>query len=97
MDATRRNWKEDVKIFRERMGGMTEARKTWQKVQRDQEKAIHAALQDGPHTIPEIAQRTKIASKNAVWHVMALKRYGKVIEVDCAGDYYRYAWQGEEK
>jgi biotin operon repressor len=97
METHKRNWKEDVKIFRERMGGMTEERKAWQKIQRDAEKAIHTALKDGPHTIPEIAAATGLASRDAVWHVMALKRYGKIAEADRQGDYYRYAWREEAK
>ena len=97
MSEPKRDWKADVKVFRERMGGMTDERKSWQKEQRDTEKAIHSALKNGPHTIPEIALEANIPSPRIVWHLMALKRYGKIAEVDRAGDYYRYAWKEEAK
>ena len=97
MSEPKRDWKSDVKVFRERMGGMTEARKAWQKEQRDTEKAIHNALKGGPHTIPEIAAEAKLPSRQIVWHLMALKRYGKVAEMDLTGDYYRYGWKEEAR
>ena len=93
MSEPKRDWKADVKVFRERMGGMTDERKAWQKEQRDTEKAIHNALKDGPRTIPEIAVEAQIPSHRIVWHLMALKRYGKVAEMDRVGDYYRYTWK----
>jgi predicted Rossmann fold nucleotide-binding protein DprA/Smf involved in DNA uptake len=95
MTEPKRDWKADLKLFRERKGGMTAERKKQQKDQRVTEKAIHAALEDGPHTIPEIAKRAKLPSERAVWYVMALKRYGRIVEVDRKGDYYRYQWKEE--
>ena len=95
MQQEKRDWKGDVKIFRERMGGMTDARKAWQKEQRDTEKAIHNVLKSGPHTIPEISSESQLPAERIVWHLMALKRYGKIAEADLAGDYYRYVWKEE--
>lgn len=93
MAEVKRNWKADVKIFRERMGGLTDTRKAMQKEQRDAEKAIHKAIGVMPRTVPEIAQETEIPSERIMWYLMAFKRYGKVVEVDQVGDYYRYIWK----
>lgn len=90
MPETKRNWREDVKVFRERMGGLTEDRKAMAKDQRDTIKAIQGVLKGGPRTVPEISAETKIPSPKVMWYVMALKRYGKVAEAGQAGDYFRY-------
>jgi len=91
VSETKRNWRDDLKVFRERMGGVTEERKAWNKEQREAEKAIREALKPGPLTIPEISDATRLPSKKVVWFVMAMKRYGKIAEAGQAGDYYRYA------
>ncbi len=90
MGDANRNWREDLKVFRERMGGLTEAKKAMTKDQRDTTKAILDSLKGGPRTVPEIAAETRIPSEKVFWYVMALKRYGKVAEAGLAGDYYRY-------
>jgi len=90
MGEGKRNWREDVKVFRERMGGLTEAKKAMSKDQRDTMKAIQAALKGGPRTVPEISAETKIPSYKVLWYIMAMKRYGKVAEAGQAGDYFRY-------
>lgn len=93
MSETARNWREDLKIFRERMGGLTESKKAKTKEQRDVTKAIQEALKGGPRTVPEIAAQTGLPSHKVLWYVMALKKYGKIAEAGQAGDYYRYAWK----
>jgi predicted transcriptional regulator len=89
MSETKRNWREDLKVFRQRMG-LTEVKKSWAKNQRDTMKAIREALKNGPQTIPEIAGRANLPGDKVVWYVMAMKRYGQVAEVGQAGDCYRY-------
>ena len=90
MSEAKRNWREDVKVFRERMGGLTEEKKAMAKDQRDTMKAIQGALKNGPRTVPEISAETKIPSQKVLWYVMAMKRFGKVAEAGQAGDYFRY-------
>lgn len=94
MSELKRNWREELKVFRERMGGVTQERKDWQKEQRDYAKAIATALEKGPRTVPEIAQASGLPSHKILWHVMAMKKYGKIAEADRAGDYYRYELRG---
>jgi predicted transcriptional regulator len=93
MAESKRNWREDLKVFRERMGGLTESKKAMAKDQRDTQKAIQETLKAGPRTVPEIAAETKIPSHKVLWYVMAMKRYGKVAEAGQAGDYFRYGWK----
>ena len=93
MSEEKRNWREDLKVFRERMGGLSEVKKARTKEQRDATKAIQDALKDGPRTVPEISSLTKIPSQKVLWYVMAMKRYNKVAEADRTDDYYRYQWK----
>ncbi len=91
MSETKRNWREDLKVFRERMGGLTEAKRAYMKEQREILKAIQDALKGGPHTVPEITRATTLPSPTVMFYVMAMKRYGEVVEVGEAGDYLQYA------
>jgi predicted Rossmann fold nucleotide-binding protein DprA/Smf involved in DNA uptake len=87
---TKRNWREDLKVLRERMGGITAERKSWQKEQRDYVKAITEALAQGPRTIPQIASQSGLPTHRVMWHLMAMKKYGKIVEAGREGDYLRY-------
>jgi len=93
MPEANRNWQADLKIFRERMGGLSEQKKAMIKEQRDTTRALENALKAGPRTVPQLAQETGIASSKVLWYVMALKKYGKVAEAGRAGDYYLYRWK----
>jgi hypothetical protein len=90
MADAKRNWREDLKVFRERLGGLSEEKKARTKDNRQTVKAIQEALKGGPRTVPEISAATKIPSHKVLWYVMAMKKYGKVAEAGPAGDYYRY-------
>ena len=53
-------------------------------------KKIKEHLQGEGATIPEIADRTGMAAAEVLWFVMALKKYGLVVEGPKKEDYYRY-------
>ena len=91
MAALKRNWRDDIKVFRERKGGLTEAKKTRAKEQHSIEKRIRDALKHGARTIPELAEAVSMPSEQVLWYVMAMKRYGKVAESGQAGHYFRYS------
>lgn len=92
----KRDVMKDLKIFRERMGGLTEAKKACQKAHRDARKAIGEALKAGPRTVPTLAAETKLPSHDVLWHLMAIKRYGELAEAGQAGDYFLYALRERE-
>ncbi len=54
---------------------------------------ILAALDEGPLTVPEIAERIGYPSDEVLVWVMGMRRYGHVVEVEDADDdgYFRYA------
>jgi hypothetical protein len=48
-------------------------------------------------TIPQISDATGLKSEEIVWHVMAMKRYGDLLEAERSGDYYTYALKGDAR
>jgi len=82
--------KKPILILRDRMGGITEEMKEYFKRFNKIRKDIATALRTGPKTIPEIARETGLASKDAMWHVMAMRRYGAIVEGTRRGDYFEY-------
>jgi hypothetical protein len=53
-------------------------------------KKIKEALTGEGKTVPEIARITGMPSAQVLWVVMALKKYGQVIEDVKDGDYFKY-------
>ena len=59
---------------------------------------ILAALAEGPLTIPEIAEQIGDPANEAVFWVMGMRRYGKLVEVPEADDegYFQYQAVNQE-
>ena len=96
-NATRPEFRQALRMFRERMGGLTDAKKAYLKADRDTRKALREALKSGPKTVPELARQLDLPSEQVMWYVMALKRYGEVVEVGRTRDYLRYALKEPER
>lgn len=79
-----------IDILRERHGGPTAEMKEYFKTQNTVRKLLIEALQKSPLTIPELASRCQVAPDVIMWHMMAMRRYGRVIEDEVRGDYYSY-------
>jgi predicted Rossmann fold nucleotide-binding protein DprA/Smf involved in DNA uptake len=62
------------------------------------EKAIRQALADGPLTVPAIAERTGLPSDVVMFHVMTMRKFGRVevVEDDDVDEYYEYALKKAE-
>ncbi len=98
MNGTKQlEWREALRVFRERMGGLTDAKKAYLKEDRDARKALREALRFGPKTIPELTQQLNLPGQKVTWYVMALKRYGDIVEAGQAGEYFRYALKESER
>jgi hypothetical protein len=80
-----------IETLRARHGGMSKALKEHFNERQRLKKAIRAALGDGARTIPEIAQACALLPPQVVWHVMAMRRYGEVVDAGERGDYVLYA------
>ena len=55
------------------------------------ERLIAGAVKDGPKTVPEISGLTGLPPERVFWHLMALKKYGKVTEGQKQDSYFAYA------
>jgi len=53
-------------------------------------KSLRQAMQAEPRTVPELAAATGLPAHEALWHVIAMKKYGLVKETGLDDGYYRY-------
>jgi hypothetical protein len=83
--------KRPIDLQREKRGGVSKELQARVKEQNRIRKAIRAALASGPRTMPEIAAAAESPAPTVLWHLMAMRRYGDVVEVGERGDYPLYA------
>ena len=79
-----------LEVLRTRHGGMTKELREYFTERQRVKKAIRTALADGPRSVPELASACQIPSPRAMWHVMAMRRYGEVLEVGERDDFVLY-------
>lgn len=88
--------KRPVDLLRERRGGMSAGLKAWVKEQGRVRKLLEGSLKGGAKTVPELAAATRLPSRDVLWHLMAMKKYGRIAEAERRGDYFAYALAGKE-
>jgi predicted transcriptional regulator len=94
IDLKARN-REALKALREQRAVETEAVQARLKEQLRIEKEITRVLKEGPKTVPALAEAMGIPSQAVFWHLIALKKYGRVAEAEQEGDYFRYCLTSE--
>jgi DNA-binding transcriptional ArsR family regulator len=85
------------RILRERLGAVPQKPLGISREHSKFKKKINTALKEGPKTVPELAQATGLPSKEVLWHLMSLKKYGKVTEGEEQGNYVEYALKSREE
>ena len=83
--------KKPIQILREQRGGVPHELLERNRRQKALQKGIVAALQDGPQTVPELARLIGQPANEVFWHVMGMKKYGKICEAGQEDEYFRYA------
>jgi hypothetical protein len=86
--------KRPIEVLRERKGGISKELKEYFNNQQRVRKALMAALQGGPKTVPRVASETGVASSEVLWHLMAMRRYGKVVDGPEEDGYVLYQLKG---
>ena len=86
--------KRPIEILRERHGGVSSDLKAYVANQQKVYKALRAALKAGPRTVPELAAECGIPSPEVMWHLMALRRYGEVLDGPEQNGYLLYRLAG---
>jgi predicted transcriptional regulator len=79
-----------IQILRERYGGVSEKLKMKTRSQQKIFKNINESIKNVYRTVPEISKLTGIPSHEVLWHLMAMKKYGMIIEGDERDGYYEY-------
>jgi hypothetical protein len=72
--------KRPIEELRDRRGGLSPELKTFVSEQQKVFKAVRAALAKGPRTVPQLAQECGLPAPIVMWHVMAMRRYGEVLD-----------------
>ena len=88
--------KKPIQILRERRGGIPRDILAKSGEQKRLLKRLKLALADGPRTVPEVAAETGVDSGEVLWHLMALRKYGELVEGDEREGYFEYALKEEE-
>ncbi|MEW6568157.1 MAG: winged helix-turn-helix domain-containing protein [Chloroflexota bacterium] len=85
-----KQWAAILKRLREERKETVDRAKALLKEQQEKRKGIREALQGEPRTVPEVAASTGLPSDDVLWHMMAMKKYGLIEEVELDEGYYRY-------
>lgn len=83
--------KQALAALRQRLGGVSEAKRRQSQQLRTARKAIRQQLVTGPATVPELAHAVHLPAHEVLWHVTGMRKYGEVREEGEADDYIRYA------
>jgi predicted RNA binding protein with dsRBD fold (UPF0201 family) len=83
--------KTSLTLLRERRGGMSDELKEYFKEQQRIRKALREALKGGAKSVPEIAAACSLDKQATLWHLMAMRRYGEVVEASEQNNYPLYA------
>jgi hypothetical protein len=92
-----RGEKKRIAILRQRRGGVPRELVERHRRQAAHRRRIIESLQSGPKTVPEIAEQTSLPPYEAFWHLMSMKKYGKLVEGPQRGDYFEYALAAESQ
>lgn len=86
--------KRPIEVLRERRGGISKDLRDSFNQQQKIYKALRAALQAGPRTVPELAKECGLPPPTVMWHLMAMRRYGAVLDGPEQDGYLRYTLAG---
>ena len=89
--------KTPLTLLRERRGGMSDELKEYFKLQQQTRKGLREALREGPKSVPELAVLLNLEKSTTLWHLMAMRRYGEVVEVAEQNGYPLYALKENQK
>jgi hypothetical protein len=83
--------KATLKKLRDERGAAVIAAVERNKLRQTVRKQVRSALAEGPATVPSLAAATALATKDVLWHVAAMRKYGDVVESGMDGDYCTYS------
>ncbi len=88
--------KKPIQILRGRRGGIPKKLLTQNGLQKKLVRRLKESLRDTPRTVPELAEALGLETGETLWYVMALKKYGDVVEGEEKDGYFEYALKEDE-
>jgi predicted transcriptional regulator len=79
-----------LKKLREKYKANVEETRELLKDQQTVRRVIQKAIADEPKTVPQTAEETGLPASDVLWNLMAMKKYGLVVECEMQGEYYTY-------
>jgi hypothetical protein len=79
-----------LKALRKERKAYIESARKMIKQQNKQISAIKSQIEKQPRTVPEIASALRMRPSDVLVMVMALRKYGEILEDAKDGDYFRY-------
>ena len=90
--------KATLKRLRTEREAQVKAAQAASKVVRTERKKISAEMESGPKSVPQIAAAVDMSTDRVLWHIAAMRKYGKLAEAtEKDGDYFTYELVTEEK
>jgi len=89
--------KAPVHILRDRCGGVPQALLELTRRQAAIRKQLTKTLQEGPKTVPQLAAASGFPTHELFWHLMAMKKYGQIVEGEERDGYFEYALKAEKE
>ena len=86
--------KRPIEVLRDRHGGISKELKAYVSEQQKMYKALRAALKNGPRTVPQLAKECSLPAPTVMWHLMAMRRYGEVLDGPEQDGYLLYSLAG---
>ena len=82
--------KDALKLLREQRGPELAVAQARLKEQVKIAAELTRLLRERPMTVPDLAAAASLPTETVFWHLMAMRKYGKVVEGEQAGDYFQY-------
>jgi hypothetical protein len=79
-----------LKKLRDERGTAVNAAIERNKVRQAVRKQVRAALVVGPSTVPSLAAAAGLPTRDVLWHVASMRKYGQLVEDGQDGDYCLY-------
>ena len=80
-----------LKKLRDERGAAVDAATERNKLRQAVRKQVRGALVAGPATVPALAAATGLPTRDVLWHVAAMRKYGDLAESGMDGDYCTYS------
>ncbi len=87
---------EAIKKFKEKHGPVPRELTEWIRFCNTSISAIKKTLKEGPKSVPEISDATKVAAHDVLWFVNAMRKYGDAVITGDEDGFKKYGLKDEK-